>query len=409
MKKFNDWFGSLSPKAKKTFVFGIAGAIFLLFTLKLYKDRQPQTSLATAPVKAVAIDPDLLHKTELSESRRKVEEMGDALEKLQGEQKAIIDRLKSQNTAPTPGAAPSGSGAPAPGTRISETAPLPYVPDAAEVESKVHAPPAPGQPGPQAGQQQIPPGTQQRQEKRTLGEITVVSNPVKAETQKPKERTVYLPPSFMSAILLTGLDAGTSNNGKANPDPLLLRVQTPAVLPNDVKANLAGCFVVGEGQGRLDKERVDVRLVSLSCLTKEGSAVIDTPIKGFVTDADAKTGLAGHVVSRMGASVARSLVAGFFQGAGEMMKTQATTTSVSGLGAVSTVNPSQVGSYAVGSGLSAGSQRLADFYLTLAKQATPVIEANADKHVTVVISEGKELVIKDLPQQDDDLTNNNEE
>jgi len=91
------------------------------------------------------------------------------------------------------------------------------------------------------------------------------------------------------------------------------------------------------------------------------------------------------------------------------MKTQATTTSVSGLGAVSTVNPSQVGSYAVGSGLSAGSQRLADFYLTLAKQATPVIEANADKHVTVVISEGKELVIKDLPQQDDDLTNNNEE
>ena len=29
------------------------------------------------------------------------------------------------------------------------------------------------------------------------------------------------------------------------------------------------------------------------------------------------------------------------------------------------------------------------------------IEANANKHVTVVISEGKELVIKKLPQQDD--------
>jgi len=103
----------------------------------------------------------------------------------------------------------------------------------------------------------------------------------------------------------------------------------------------------------------------------------------------------------MGATVARTLIAGMLQGAGDMVKQEATTTATSGLGTVSTVDPSKVGTYALGSGLSAGSQRLADFYLTLAKQATPVIEANANKHVTVVISEGKELVIKKLPQQDD--------
>lgn len=34
----------------------------------------------------------------------------------------------------------------------------------------------------------------------------------------------------------------------------------------------------------LDKERADVQLVSLSCLSNEGRAIIDTPIKGFVTD-----------------------------------------------------------------------------------------------------------------------------
>jgi conjugal transfer pilus assembly protein TraB len=133
--------------------------------------------------------------------------------------------------------------------------------------------------------------------------------------------------------------------------------------------------------------------------------VIDSQIKGFVTDADAKTGLAGHVVSRMGASAARALIAGIFTGAGDMMKTESTTVSTSGLGSVSTVDPSKIGSYALGNGLSAGSQRLAEFYLTLAKQATPVVEANADKHVTVVISEGKELVIKDLKRDDDDLIN----
>ena len=59
---------------------------------------------------------------------------------------------------------------------------------------------------------------------------------------------------------MTGFDAATSGNGKNDPEPLLIRVQTPAVLPNDIKANLAGCFVVAEAVGRLDKERADVRV-----------------------------------------------------------------------------------------------------------------------------------------------------
>ena len=418
MKKFREWFDGLSPKAKKTFIYAIAGCVVLLFSLNLYQSRQSTTSpTVTEKKKAVEYEPDLLKKTELAENRRKVEELGAAIEKLQNQQKELNDRFKNGNatSAVTPGTntAPLGPGAATPGGGA-----LPKIPDSSEIEAKGHFPPPPGQLSPEQSGQQLPlaPGVtpsgsarMQHQEKKTIGEITVMSNPVKTEPQKKKERTVYLPPSFMSAILLTGLDAGTSNNGKSNPDPVLLRVQTPAVLPNDVKANLSGCFVVGEGQGRLDKERVDIRLISLSCLTKEGSAVIDTQVKGFVTDADAKTGLAGHVVSRMGSSVARTLIAGMFSGAGDMMKTQATSTSVSGLGTVSTVDPSKIGSYAVGSGLSAGSQRLADFYLTLAKQATPVIEANAYKHVTVVISEGKELVIKDLMQQQDDELANNED
>ncbi len=82
----------------------------------------------------------------------------------------------------------------------------------------------------------------------------------------------------MEAQLLTGFDASTSGKGSTNPEPLLLRIQTPAVLPNDIKANLSGCFVIAEAVGRLDKERADVRLVSLSCLSNEGKAIIDAPV-----------------------------------------------------------------------------------------------------------------------------------
>ncbi|MCD6389481.1 MAG: hypothetical protein J7L69_08715 [Desulfobulbaceae bacterium] len=62
--------------------------------------------------------------------------------------------------------------------------------------------------------------------------------------KKKDKRTVYLPPSCMEAMLLTGFDASTSGEGKNNPEPLLLRIQAPAVLPNDVKANLRGCFLL---------------------------------------------------------------------------------------------------------------------------------------------------------------------
>lgn len=63
---------------------------------------------------------------------------------------------------------------------------------------------------------------------------------------KKANRTIYLPPGFMKARLLTGIDALASRDATSNPEPIIARVQAPAVLPNEVKANLAGCFVVGK-------------------------------------------------------------------------------------------------------------------------------------------------------------------
>jgi len=60
---------------------------------------------------------------------------------------------------------------------------------------------------------------------------------------------MYLPPSFMEAILLSGLDAPTSSDAKGNPVPALLKVKTPAFLPNSVRADLKGCYVIADGRG----------------------------------------------------------------------------------------------------------------------------------------------------------------
>ena len=98
----------------------------------------------------------------------------------------------------------------------------------------------------------------------------------------------------------------------------------------------------------------------------------------------------------MGAATARTIVAGFFGGMGDMLKSTATTQSVSPLGTTTSVDSTQIAKYSLGGGLSEGARSLHDFYLSLAKQATPVIEVGASKKITVIISEGKELEIREL-------------
>ena len=373
-------FDNLEPGRKKIVIWSMVGIFVLLITLTGYNIRSKKTTRlkAVEKSKAIKLEPDLIQKTMLREQRRQLEAL----------QKTVTSLQKNQEKL-----------------EHSSQQPLPEIPSAEQIVQKTTAPPPP----PQEERWPLPikdravpataPPPPDKEKPQMIGEIGVLSNPAAEGTgldkDKKKARTVYLPPSFMEAQLLTGFDASTSGKGTSNPEPLLLRIQTPAVLPNDIKAELEGCFVVAEAVGRLDKERADVRLVSLSCLTNEGRAVIDTPIKGFVTDSDSKVGLSGRVVSRMGASAARAVIAGFFGGMGDMLKTTATTQSVSPLGVTTSVDASQIAKYSLGGGLSEGADSLHDFYLTLAKQATPVIEVGAAKKITVVISEGKELTIRE--------------
>ena len=200
----------------------------------------------------------------------------------------------------------------------------------------------------------------------------------------------------MQASLLSGLDAPTMNGAQSNPVPVLLRVRAPAILPNRVRANLKGCFIIAEGIGNLASERVMLRLVSLSCIAKDGHAVIDQPVKGFVVGSDGKIGLRGRVVSKMGAILARAALAGFLTGFGNAIQTSSATMYSSTLGTTSTINSGEIAKSAIGGGISAATKKLADFYMKLADQTLPVIEVGATRRVTVVISKGVMLKIKNV-------------
>ncbi|MBU0665268.1 MAG: TraB/VirB10 family protein [Proteobacteria bacterium] len=392
-------FNNLTPGNKKALVWSVVGLVVLAIAVTGYNSRSKRIDVAAVQSnKTIHLDPDMIEKTMLKEQGRQIDTLKKTVNDLQKSQTDFLDIEKQKNkdeqnkrlVIPSPDQLAEGKPLmDAKGRSLLDEKGLPLFDNSQQT-------PLMGRnlgPQPQGSGR----GGQQK-EKKIVGKIAVVSNQtaIPKDDSKKKVRTVYLPPSFMEASLLTGFDAATSSGAKGgNSEPLLLRIQTPAVLPNDIKANLSGCFVIAEAVGRLDKERADVRLVSLSCLSNEGSAVIDTPIKGFVTDSDSKVGLSGRVVSRMGASTARAIIAGVFGGAGEALKAAATTTSTSALGATSSIDASQIGKYAVGGGLSEGANTLQDFYMALAKQTTPVIEVAATKKITVIVSEGKDLEIKE--------------
>jgi conjugal transfer pilus assembly protein TraB len=231
-----------------------------------------------------------------------------------------------------------------------------------------------------------------------IGTVEIQARTVQQDAQKKNPR-YFLPVGFMEAKLLTGVSAKTVESAKGDPEPVLLRVQTPAVLPNEVRAQLDGCFVVAHGYGSLASERFEARTVSISCLDFSGQAMIEAPITGVLVDKDGQKGVTGRPVAKMGANMARLFAAGFVDGAAKGFSSTASITSVSPLGQTQTIDPDRIGRAALGEGLSQGTSELVRIYSDLVRQSSPVLEVGPQKEVTIVITEGAWLEIKPVTEE----------
>ena len=214
---------------------------------------------------------------------------------------------------------------------------------------------------------------------------TAKTNPATRDARR------YIPSgAFTRAILLGGLDAPTGGQSQRNPQPVLLRLVDNAVLPNHFRSRIKECFVVGAGFGDVSSERAYIRTESLSCVTREGTA-IDVPIKGYVAGEDGKAGMRGRLVSKQGQLLANALLAGVASGIGHAFQQSSTTMSVSPLGATSTVDPGKQFEAGFGTGVGKALDRLAQYYISLAEKVFPVIEIDAGRTVDVVITQGISL------------------
>ena len=388
--KLKTIWANVTPRQKRNLVLLAMATVVLAFSLAgyLFKTRDGGTVLekSAQKKKEITLDAGLLEKSAYLEGRKEIARTEEKLSLLQKE----LDEIKEEK---------------AKAVHAGSKQPLPAVPKPADPSKAISYPVPPLPPPPVSSADPSKVGQVSKPAAGTTGDIELVSNPQaqkqdqKAVEVKKNEKgdSVYLPPSFMEATLLSGLDAPTVESAKGNPVPVLLRIKDLAILPNRVKADLKGCFVIAEGQGNLADERAHLRLVNLSCLSRKGQAVIDQKIKGFVVDSDGKIGLRGTVVSKMGSAIARSVLAGFFGGVGDAIKSETVTSSISALGTTQTLDSGKIAQAGLGSGLAQGAHELQKFYLELAKQSMPVIEVGATRNITLVVSEGVDLEIKEKP------------
>ncbi|MFZ5571299.1 MAG: TraB/VirB10 family protein [Thermodesulfobacteriota bacterium] len=391
-------FSALAPETKRRLVtIGLIISLLGLFVIGYYArgnktaDKKKDDPIAEVRMDQNVLEKSLYAKTEelLIAQKKETDELKKAFKALQANLEKSPVREKAVPLAP-----------PKPPAKETVEIPLPQKPDFA-------IPPPPPMDKTDKSDR-IPkslfntaPPPQKAQAPQFIGGIEMVQAPLVEETKVPegdgKKKRIYLPPSFMEATLLSGVAAPTTNAAKGNPLPLLFRVKDLAVLPNKVKANLKGCFVIGSGIGNLADERVHIRLNTLSCVARNGAAVIDQSIKGFIVDGDGKVGLKGRVVAKMGVHIARTALAGFIGGMGEALSDSTKTSTFSALGQpqsqLKNTDAGTIAKAGLGEGISSATRELQKFYLQLAEQTLPVIEIGSTKEVTIVISEGAGLDI----------------
>ncbi|MCR2119970.1 TraB/VirB10 family protein [Campylobacter upsaliensis] len=234
--------------------------------------------------------------------------------------------------------------------------------------------------------------------------FTNIAKPeVKEEKEKKTKRHIIPTGSIVKAVLLSGMDAPTMTQAKTEPLPVLMKVTELSILPNSYAYDIQDCFLMGEGYGDLTSERAYIRVNNISCVTNKGQK-IDMAMKGAATGEDGKLGLRGEVVTKQGALLARTLIAGFLQGVGESFANKNQIVTQNGFGGTTTTNGTmnageslQAGAF---EGLSKSAEKLADFYLKMADQVTPVIEISAGREVNIITTATLEL--KTLEEQDKD-------
>lgn len=260
------------------------------------------------------------------------------------------------------------------------------------------APVRPATPGPTNGSADGKNGTAPA---KALQLVMVESEPSEPEVDEQGFEIALPAGSILSGVSLNGLDAATGRGARKDPFPVLIRVQSDAVLPNEFRADVKECFATAAGYGEMSSERAYLRGEMFSCITKKGE-VIEVSLPAYAVGEDGKAGVRGRLVTKAGALIARTSLAGFAAGVAEAF--DSSPVPVIQTGQVTSEKVYQdnfsrdAANHGMASGASAAMTRVADYYMDMADQIFPVIEVDAGRQVDLVLTSGIKLSTKNAKQ-----------
>jgi conjugal transfer pilus assembly protein TraB len=236
-------------------------------------------------------------------------------------------------------------------------------------------------------------GSHRKSAKPEVNEIVFIDLN-KRKNKNVKNTENYIPAgTFSKVVLLSGIDAPTGGMAKSDPVPVLLKLQDNGQLPNSFRSKIKDCHIVADSFGNMSSERGYLRLTKLTCVLKD-KRILEANIQGFVTGEDGKVGFRGKVVSKQGALIAKSALAGVFSGLGGAISSQYQTISQSAVGTVTTMDPKKMMQAGLSNGASNALGKIADFYIARANETFPIIEIDAGRRGEIVLTSGTKLEYK---------------
>lgn len=337
---------------------------------------------------------------ELSRLREDLAQTSKNQEKLLGNLEMLNKELQELRKNPPAPAGGAGANA-APGSKVGLTLPAPPEPPkslrptvsapagATTPPAAVPATAAPTAPPKEAAE---PKRTPARAFLPTSASSAESAQATRIEAMVQNTKKGFLPGgSFAAATMISGVEAFTGGTAQSQPQPIVLRVDQNAVLPNAANYQIKGCHVLASVWGDMSSERVFGRLATLTCVDTSNRLVLSEEVEGVLVDSDGKNGVRGELQDRQGAKLARSLLAGFAQGLSSAFGAAQSTVTQTALGATSTIvggNTLKAGAY---EGASTAANQLADFYLKQAEATMPVIAVDAGRKISVLFTKSKSL------------------
>lgn len=223
------------------------------------------------------------------------------------------------------------------------------------------------------------------------GEVSSIKLGSNVQWDKPKDIRDYIPEtSFVSGYTLGGIVTSTGiNTASENATPVVIRLSNRGNLPKNINVDISKCRVQGSSYGDLSSERVIIRAEKLICIDPKTELVTTSDVIGVVHGDDGMNGIKGKVIATSSKHIKNAFIGSMLSGLASSSKGVDALTLTS-LGAVNTKRQGfkdLAGQGLLNGGSNAG-EKIADYYLRLAEQMSPVLTVPGGVKVDVIFTKG---------------------